>query len=429
MYKVNDIEYPFKFQMETRDGTEFNLYYDNLTSRLVTDQGAYFFDPNVTTQSIADIVSPENPGSKNANPWLIKIQLGLGCNYTCGYCMQATHVEDASKTSTRDAEFFFKRLDQAKIGFDKHPTKVELWGGEPLLYWHKILVLLPRLRERWPDVKLKMVTNGSLLWKEGVIDTLIEYDVQTIISHDGPGQHLRGPDPLDDVKSAAAINELFMRHADNTMFASVITKANRDIDGLFDWFEERMPTARVELEGVVVDYHGDESAIWSAEELEQLTNSMFMVGANRGGENAILGGAQEFYDSLEKGVQSYSLGQGCGMDREDTLSLDLNGAVMTCQNVGTEGDHLIGHIQSMDKIALDTSWHWSLREECASCPVLQLCKGSCMYLEGEEWNNSCNAEFAFHKATLAVALLHLTGSILKKIDGKMIRPPLPRPQT
>lgn len=42
---------------------------------------------------------------------------------------------------------------------------------------------------------------------------------------------------------------------------------------------------------------------------------------------------ENFISSIEKGVRIESLPQKCGMDREDSIAVDLNGNVLTCQNV------------------------------------------------------------------------------------------------
>ncbi|BBI61648.1 hypothetical protein HSBAA_29540 [Vreelandella sulfidaeris] len=31
------------------------------------------------------------------------------------------------------------------------PQRIEFWGGEPLVYWKKLKLLVPALRERFPD--------------------------------------------------------------------------------------------------------------------------------------------------------------------------------------------------------------------------------------------------------------------------------------
>ena len=100
------------------------------------------------------------------------------------------------------------------------------------------------------------------------------------------------------------------------------------------------------------------------------------------------------------------------MDREDTIAFDLRGNVMTCQNTGAKGAHRIGHVEDFEAIALGTATHFAFRNECMSCPVVQLCKGACMFLEGEFFKQSCANEFAFNMGVLMAAAWHLTGMVM-----------------
>ena len=123
----------------------------------------------------------------------------------------------------------------------------------------------------------------------------------------------------------------------------------------------------------------------------------------------------EYINSISTERPAYSLGQKCGMDEIDTIAVDLRGNVLTCQNVSAAStspsgnQHLIGHVSQMDKIKLNTSTHWSARKECVGCPVLQTCKGACMYLQGNLWDFACNNAYTDHVPFLAAAIESLTG--------------------
>jgi uncharacterized protein len=120
---------------------------------------------------------------------------------------------------------------------------------------------------------------------------------------------------------------------------------------------------------------------------------------------------------------SSALGQKCGMDKPDNIAVDLNGNVLTCQNTSTSGismngeSHHIGHVSDIDAVELKTSTHWSFRDECAKCPVLQVCKGSCMFLHGELWETGCDASFTDNVAIFAAAFESLTGYLPFFIEG------------
>jgi len=171
----------------------------------------------------------------------------------------------------------------------------------------------------------------------------------------------------------------------------------------------------VGLEGVVNVYDAA-TAIGTGRfepaQLNSLTRSIFealVEDPNAFGLGARL---DEFYASIQRRRPIEALGQKCGMDREDTIAVDLRGNVMTCQNTGAKGAHKIGHVEAFDQIALNTATHFAFRPECMACPVVQLCKGSCMFLEGDFFAQSCANEFAFNMGIMMAAVWHLTGMVV-----------------
>lgn len=419
----------FKFIMQHRNGTTVPLYYDQHSSRLWTESGMDVFPIPTNDKKWPTIkaISPDDPGTKQTNAFRrVKIQLGLGCNYSCSYCSQATHIEEAEKTAIAEAQTFLDNLDSWLVGV---PQKIEFWGGEPLLYWKKIQILAPALRKKFPDVHLMMITNGSLLTRE-IVDDLIKWDITGAISHDGPGQFVRGPDPFDDPVAFDAIKYLMdkLGREDKYMFNAVLTPASYDILELQQWFWDKFGwEVPVSLEGVVHDYNGDEFSRFTAEQLKDLTEktTKYII------EGKVLRVANLMYkvqtaiDNMAEHRPSSAVGQKCGMDRDDYIAVDLRGNIMTCQNVGPVGKHKVGHVSDLAAARVVSSKHWSHREECPTCPVLQLCQGACMYNEDDHWAAACNAEFAFNMAALAGALFFSTGMVLMRIEGTMIRPALP----
>jgi uncharacterized protein len=137
---------------------------------------------------------------------------------------------------------------------------------------------------------------------------------------------------------------------------------------------------------------------------------------------ALASRARGFVQSLMDGEPSLALGQKCGMDRSDHVAVDLLSNVLTCQNTGANGRHGIGSALEMDRVELDTSTHWAHRENCSHCPVLRLCGGSCMYLDGEEFAQSCENEYQFGLAILDGILRRVAGLKLMGIEGDVRRP-------
>ena len=402
----------FDLTLEARDGSNHHLRYNPHTSvceglPLAVNPGSFTPMPRVTKQK---------PLGKSRAPRILKIQLGLSCNYACSYCNQAFQIGEATVSKLADVEHF---LDQLDAWISAAPEQIELWGGEPFLYWAKIKRLVPALAERFPDARFSIITNGSLLDREK-LDFIAKHDVVITISHDGPGQHLRGPDPLDDPERRAWIEALLAERPDKVGFNAVLTRAHHDLQALNAWFAEKVGLdIFVGLEGVVNVYDAATSigmGRFEPAQLNSLTRSIFEALVEDPNAFGLGARINEFYASIQRRRPIEALGQKCGMDREDTIAVDLIGNVMTCQNTGAKGQHKIGHVAVFEDIALNTATHFAFRPECMSCPVVQLCKGSCMFLEGEFFKQSCANEFAFNMGIMMAAVWHLTGMVVVGVE-------------
>ena len=365
--------------------------------------------------------SPDSPTSKSPHIKRLKIQMGLGCNYSCSYCLQGAQIHKAAASNTSDVIQFLENIDEWLV--PDALQKIEIWGGEPLLYWKKILELVPPLKLKYPDVQFSMITNGTLLTKEKV-DQLYDWNFRIAISHDGPGQSIRGADPFKNKQIFEAITYAYEKFGSTLFFNAVLTSNNCDVDVIIDWFKGYFPDCNVGFEGVVHDYNGKEESKFTVEKLEKFSLELVqkLISGSAMRSPTFVSKMRRILDNFVLERPSEVIFQKCGMDQEDQIAVDLKGNVTTCQNTGGNGEHKIGHVKEFDKIALNTSYHWSIRKECSACPVLQLCQGGCMYQTGENWVNSCNAEFYYNMAFFAAALYFITGQLLVGYDGNIIRP-------
>jgi len=60
---------------------------------------------------------------------------------------------------------------------------------------------------------------------------------------------------------------------------------------------------------------------------------------------------------------------------------------------------------------------WSQRKDCPSCPVLQLCQGSCRFLEGPLWEAGCDNAYSDNIPFLVASVEYLTGFAPYYIEG------------
>lgn len=411
-------------QMQSGPARVAKFYYDNMTSSLTNAEGMEITDPSSKRKvswEKALITNPQNPLSKDGtNIQDIKIQMGLSCNYGCEYCSQR-FVPHADNGNPKAVVKFMKNLD---LWLKNTPRRIQFWGGEPLVYWKTLKPLAIALREKFPNVRFGMVTNGSLLSPE-INEFLDEMQFSIGMSHDGPGQIVRGPDPFKDPEQAANILDLWKRLGKNRMsINAMVHRENMDRANIQKYFADFLGTDDFTIgEGGFIDTYdvgGMANAIDGKAEqlgfrrltLEQTRASMtmnFQVTKDR---------IKEWITSISNNRPADSLMQKCGMDRLDTIAVDLNGNVLTCHNTSAVAiapngkSHRIGHVSKMNDIKLTTSTHWSLRKDCPTCPMLQACKGACMYLEDDLWDKSCDNSYNDHLPYFAVAFELLTGGYL-----------------
>lgn len=406
------------------DGQHFALHYNNQTSALTWANGESVIAVKPAPYSQALVVSADQPGRKRAIRTL-KISLGLSCNYECSYCSQR-FVPRANANNPDDIEPFIVQLSEALI---EPPERIEFWGGEPLVYWKTFKPLAERLRGLYPTAQFNLITNGSLLDVQKN-EWLDKWGFNVGLSHDGPGHQARGQDPLADPAQRAAIMDLYARlHPQGRISINAMVHAgNQSRAGIQAWLQAQFGEDVSIGEGAFIDPY-DEGGLASTLKThgEHLAFRAMAYKELRQGRVSRMSIAQQrimdFVQSIRTARPASALGQKCNMDRSDHLAVDLHGRVITCQNVSASAvapngqSHKAGDLSDLNAVRLRSATHWSQRKDCASCPVLQLCKGSCMFLEGPLWNSACDAAYSDNVPFLAAAIEYLTGCIPYYIDG------------
>jgi uncharacterized protein len=384
--------------------------------------------------------SPELPLKKSKTVTTLKIQLGLSCNYSCEYCSQR-FVERPEETNFKDIDDFMLKFEN--LEFDENQgLKIELWGGEPFVYWKTIKPLVQALKMKFAYWNKKpyysVITNGSILTDE-IIEWLLDNMSGMSMSHDGPGQYVRGPDPLDDPAQKERILRLYKtaksgtRHLKGMSFNPMINAQNQSRKEIREWFINLTGDKNVMLgEGAFVDAYDDGgvqmSLVTKQDHFNFRQKSFKELYEIPHGENIgwsqIVYKLNNFMNDVLLHSNSKFLHQKCGMDSEDVMAIDLKGNVFTCQNVSavslnTNGKpHLAGNIDNVEDVRVTTSTHWSQRKECSSCPVLHVCKGACMFVSGDFWEHTCNNAYSDNVTVFSLVFEKITGYIPVYIDGQ-----------
>ncbi len=214
------------------------FYYDSSVSTITDSDGNNVLQ-NVLTQPEVKTPAKIQHGKRRLKT--VKIQLGLSCNFECEYCNQR-FVPHADSTNPNDVKPF---VDNMSSWFDGGSDGLgegihfEFWGGEPFVYWKTLKPLAELIIEKYPNATRSVITNGSLIDDEK-IEWIVNTDMNIGISHDGPGQHVRGPDPLEDKDSRKSILKLFKLRAveGKVSFNAMINSKNTSRDNIETYFKD-----------------------------------------------------------------------------------------------------------------------------------------------------------------------------------------------
>lgn len=430
----------FEIQAEKNATDKKVFIYDNMSNTLSGPDGLIYEYTEIPEDTRPDAVpfDRDNPLRKSRAVQLIKIQMGLSCNYTCDYCSQK-FIERPPETSKKDIDDFLAKFDTLEFD-EKRGLKIEFWGGEPLVYWKTLKPLAEAIKERFQhwekEPRFSMITNGSILTKE-MCAWLYYMGFSVSISHDGPGQHLRGPDPFEDPKQKRIILDFYkiMRRQSRISFNSMLSNGNMSRKKIHQWFVDLTGDEDVPLgEGGIIDAYDDDGAGNSlnslADHFEFRRTAFTDIFANDGniGFKVILDKVDNFTRDVLSHKHADKLNQKCGMDMPGVMAIDLRGNVITCQNVSAAETamngtpHLGGNITDIENVKLHAGTHWKNRPACAECPVLHVCKGACLFLADKYWDISCNNAYSEHVASFALSIEKITGyipTLIKPIDGEL----------
>lgn len=423
----------FRIEAERREGDRQIFLYDNETNTLSDESGFVFEDgshlqPDCVDNRKSLPFDRNNPIKKSKKIKLLKIQLGLSCNYACDYCSQR-FVERPKETSKKDIDAFIEKLNH--LEFDEEAgLKIEMWGGEPFVYWKTMRPLTAALKEKFAAWEKKprfsVITNGSILTQE-ICDWIYDEGFSMAISHDGPSQHVRGPDPFEDEQYKKFVLKFYrrMRKEGRISFNAMLNKHNMSRKEIHEWFVDFTGDINVPLgEGEMIDAYDNDGIKNSLETKADHFNfrkiAFTDIIANNGdiGFSSVVEKIDEFTRRVLGHRHADTVGQKCGMERPETLAVDLRGDVITCQNtsgveVAMNGEpHKSGNITDMDNVRIKTATHWRNRKHCSECPVVHICRGACMFLEGQYWDTSCANAYSNAIAIFALSFERITGGYI-----------------
>jgi len=262
-----------------------------------------------------------------------------------------------------------------------------------------------------------------------IVDWLDSLDFQVGISHDGAVyKDQRGEDVLCKPETLAAIkyayNKLFPKR--RIGFNCVLTVKNYSLAKVREYIAEKLGVSQFDIplttEEIMLPYDAGGMMLSPTlpEEQKEMKEVLFEEAAfgRSLGIATVFDKIGDFFNSIRTSRPFTVFGQKCGMDDPNILAVDLKGNTMTCQNVNANlPSHNTGTYKDIKAIEMTLVHHFRTRSECVRCPVVQLCKGACLFLENEYWTKACDVSYNYNVAMFGAALYRLTGGVLRYIEG------------
>lgn len=412
----------FHFRVGDSDQT---LSYDNVSNSLYDQNGH-----PLSNQELPPIKDFNRYGvlTKTKNPVLLKIVLGHGCNYSCGYCMQKD-IGNPNERKTNSLTPMLIKSIRRHLNIDEL-ERIELWGGETLLYWNDIKELMLE----FDNVNLTwyIPTNGTLLANKHVdFFKTLKGTVVIGISHDGPGHDTtRGPEFLhrkvDVLRRIQA--ECYPRV--QFSFNTVISRTNYDLFAINDFFYNFLTKHNLQLVTLVYELgrvydstlsQNSTHHVISGDDLPKyhqiLTNylSSHIEQIRTHPDNPTLLHTTLVHSGL--GIIPLALSlkyptpvlikTSCGSDDSRTITMDMLGNIRACQNV--DESYNSGNLMNIKGIRIK-KMDVGRESHCISCGNYRVCKSSCpLDLGSEVFRINCALEKIHYKAIRTASLELLFG--------------------
>ena len=333
--------------------------------------------PNGTLIERPEVDEEKRSSKKSRLIGQVTIQLGLACNQKCVYCLQHQRENEEKPKSHADLH---RLIDQLKTLQFTDNASIDLWGGEPLVYWKTLEKLIPMLREFLPNnARIYMTSNCTLLTREKV-DFLQMYKVALLLSHDGKFNLITRGYELSKTAYDACLYLLDKYNPSNPFwmkfcYNSVITDYNADLSIHAEWMKKHFPgiepLRQQPLFNINESYVNKVRFTKTQIYVQTSIDRYYNHGETRPFRNLLRRVESDMtFKRKSNGVNS--IGYRCGIFSPNYLCVDLNGNMLYCHNDLTSFGDLDHYESAVAKL------HETLdRKACKNCVFNGLCKGGC----------------------------------------------------
>ena len=365
------------------------IAYDSHTNSLYNQNGDLLSLPQQYSDEYYEEDSRHHGvDTKSNTPFAIRLVLGHACNYSCSYCMQKDIGNPTERKKNHNIDNF-KNAIEDNLELSKL-RRVELWGGEPFLYWDDIQEIINFFDGEGIDFFIS--TNGSALRQKHVdFFAGIKGTISMSISHDGPGQEkLRGDEILNKINVVNTITQLMSLPNVGIGFSSVVSRENSDLFAIHDFFQDF--ARRNGIDDLKLTYipaknydatNSQNSADFVIDSLGEfdVMLSTFLKAITTNPENFLKTNLNEGVSGVTSVARFMAQQQpithtsSCGADSDDVLSLDMDGKIRLCPH--TDESYIAGDLEDIGTVQIAQLDLDKADDHCYKCPYKRLCKHSC----------------------------------------------------
>lgn len=426
------VQTPESFTRFKVTGTNQYFYYSNYDNGLYNESMQPLSEVTTPDENYQAVIEETRSRVKSDKPYWIRVLLGHACNYSCTYCLQKDIGNPDEREKITTTERFIKQIENLDLS---RLQRIDLWGGETLLYWKTIEEIMKKFDRE--GLEWFIPTNGTPLQLKHIeFFRTLKSTVGIGLSHDGPGHvRLRGEEFLHKkIEVLRAVQE-----SKNVRFSfnPVLSRSNYDIFALNKFFYDYLNDAGLDLRKVAVTWtvarvydelNEENSAdhVIIGEDLikfkdiledylEKCREQKFLKIDHKILNNSLFDGQSgvlQYITNVKKQILPTVM-TSCGVDDEGVLSVDMKGNVRTCPH--TSDKFIGGHLDALDQVKLKKIDLNRYETKCGSCEVFRLCKSNCpIEVPDEVFYINCGIEKVFNRAIQLAAFKLIFGSKVVK---------------
>lgn len=390
------------------------IYFDNISNR--------FFDGESNRQLLTDIaVANYRKHDKYytvnlSDIGIFYINLGLKCNFACKYCHQ-----NSFRNKTRVVDFLPRYVAKfVKILEVSRPKmkSIAFWGGEPLVYWKTLKVLIPELRRLYPNTKINFPTNGSLL-NADKLSFLDKYKIGFYISYDGKNSN-RSVSIFDDPKLIKALQD----SGKSIGIMPTQNKLSVPIEEIkTELLNYKIPISSISAYSIARcnPYNRDQALdilIPKSKRFER-SECIYNILHSINEEKDLYRG---LFDRLNFLLGVFCRGLGvdstdisfCGNSTGRDICVDCTGNIFNCMNIPM---HVMGNLlSSPQNLISDVFKNHLTKTKCLACPFVSCCKGGCPLIHDEN-----SLEFQVNCKNLKIIAVPFFRTLIERLLGVYLK--------